>query len=83
MSVSALNKVITTCKEDGFISLDEAKKIMSPNDGFFTSPKGLGNFVDKFEHAAVKDLVGEIKSGSVSADPRATHALEKFVEISI
>ena len=80
MSVAALNNRITAAKADNMISLQEARAIIAPNDTTFKSPTGLGNFVDKFEHKAVKELVNEIKTTDLNAEPRALRSLEKFVE---
>ncbi len=70
MSIEALNQVITTARADGMITLEEARNI--------TGPKGAGDFVNTFERKAVADLVTNIKSGSVQAEPRAAYHLEKL-----
>ena len=80
MSVAALNKRITAAKADNMISLEEARDILAPNDTTFKSPTGIGHFVDRFEHKAIKDLVNEIKTTGLEAEPRALRTLEKAAD---
>jgi len=79
MSVKALNQKILAAKADGNISLAEARDLLKPHDSLFSKPKGIGDFVDKYEHKALKDLIGEMKSGNLQSDPRALSTLQKQV----
>ena len=80
MSVAALNIRITAAKADNTITLEEARDILAPNDTTFKSPTGIGHFVDSFENKAIKDLVNEIKTTGLEADPRALRTLEKAAD---
>ena len=80
MSINALNQKIIAAKADGNISLAEARDLLKPHDTLFAKPKGIGDFVDKYEHQALKDLVGEMKNGQLQTDPRALSLLQKQVD---
>jgi hypothetical protein len=81
MSAKVVQSSIRQAVWDGSgLSDEEAAKIVSKKDGWFSEPESLGTYTDAYEHTAVTNLYNSVVSGSVKASPKARAMLRDVVE---
>ncbi len=80
MGVQHVQRNAQQATSDGYVSTDEARKIVSREDGVFSAPESVGTFMNRAEHAVIADVYQRIERGSLRADPQARSILKQAVE---